>query len=116
MSEHTYKTLNSTRLSSEMKSSGSVSVKLSKKRTKLALQLTEIMNKITGHDGKDYSFFQSIIFLIGYLGLLIRIVIFHRKLFQLFIYYFYFHPSYVVESEDDEFSIIKFSPVPNNQV
>ncbi len=110
MNTYTYRTLNSTRLSSEMKSSGSVSVKLSKKRTKLALQLIEIMNQITGSDGKDYSFFESVIFLINYLGLLIRIMIIHRKLFQLFVYYFYYHPNYVVVNMDNEFSTVKFTP------
>jgi hypothetical protein len=93
-----------------MKSSGSVSVKLSNKRAKLALQLTEIMNKITGSDGKDYSFSESVMFLISYLGLLIRIIIFHRKLFQLFVYYFYYHPNCGVENIGDGFSTIKFTP------
>jgi len=108
MNEYTYKTLNSSLLSSEMKANGRVAVNMSNKRIRLAVKLIQIVGKVTGKDDKDYSLFQSFILLIHYLGLLSRIVLFHRRLFQLFIYFFYNYPNYIVEEKEDGNSVIIF--------
>lgn len=113
MNEFIYKTLNTSQLSSAMRTDGSVAVKLTRKRAELTVKLIEFLNKLTGQDDKDYSFFQLLIFLLRYLGLLVRLVIFHRKLFRIFIFYFYNHLSYIIDDKEADLVVINFTQKQN---
>ena len=106
--EFTYSNLDSGKLSSLFKSTGDVSVKLSTKRSKIAMRFLDLISKLVGRDGKDYSLVRSILFLTRYLFLLVRIISFHPKLFQLFIFYFTNQPNHFLYDNGDGTQTIKF--------
>lgn len=108
LSEFTYKTLNSGRLTTVLNSAGRVSVILQKKHAKAAIKLIERINKLSGQDNNNRSVLHSMILLLSYLFLLIKIMCFHGKLFQLFIFYFTNQPSYSLESGERDHHKINF--------
>ena len=88
VSEFTYNALRSADLSKTLKEFGHVTISLSKKRAKLTLKLIRFLEELTGRDGREHSLFRSIWILTTYLSLLIRIMSFHGRLFQIFVFYF----------------------------
>jgi len=99
MTIFTYEELEANKLSSELKSDGNVSVKLSKKRAVIAFQFFGVASKLMGHDGKTHSFLSSMVSLFMSLLLLMRVACFHRRLFQIFIYYIHNQPDYSIKEE-----------------
>lgn len=105
MDQITYERLNSNDLSSEFKNLAVVSVKLSKKRANIALRFITSMKKLMGEDTEELSIIKSLLVAISQIIILIRMVFFHPRLFQIFIFYFNNQPSYETQISGEYINI-----------
>jgi hypothetical protein len=114
MNEFTYEQLKSGKLMSALKVSDSVSVKLTKKQSRVAISFIEKAKILMGEDGRDRTVINSFVVLLSQLFLLIRMVCFYSKLFELFIFYFNSQPEYTVSDNGDSSQIIRFFKLEGN--
>lgn len=108
MQEFTYEQLKASNLTSGLKASGNIAVKLSKKQANIASKFIENIKKLMGEDGKEWSTMSCFVFLVLHIFSIFKIVCFYSRLFELFVFYFNTQPQYKVEDYEKSFSVMRF--------
>ena len=111
MNEYTYETITSRDLSACLKRNGYVTIVLPKRRASITIRFIEYLNLLRGHNGNKVSVAKTAYIFIKYLALLFRIIIFHRRLFQVFMFYFSRQPEYVHDASKGKRQTIQFFDV-----
>ena len=104
----TYESLDASKLLLEIKASGSVSVKLSKSRARLALEGVELLSIMLGKDIENSSIRKVMLSTLRYIIGYIRIRMFHKNLLQIFKFYYAYQPEFILENSEGDFCIINF--------